>query len=558
MSKSKWLIILSIVLIVGIVIGIYVGWIYANRSTEKLTIVNPSLLMIKGEEQELKVNNLNEKIKWTSSDENIAIVDKEGRIYAINDGEVTITGTTEDGKKSTSIKLQIKENEKETNSEEEQINNSQNNINTENNTANEEETNIENNTNTEQVNNENNTNTEEVNNENNNNQEETEVVVNKDVAEITCYNKVYNGQEQTIAICKGGTISNEKQTKVGTYTITCKGDSTHTDAASKKCSIKDNNEDEITIKVQSAYDTGAKIETKATAKSGNTVTITYYSDSKCTKKLSSAPSSVGTYYVKAKSAGNSQYKGITSECTKGVVISKLNRTKYGFRTNITNYKILTEKVNIGGFTFEFLQVVSKTITEAKLKVNNTVKSKIIKTMSYLPKKYLEYNNRRINAFIVANSGAESAIGTGKSGWAGYYIEDAGSLAILAVNEKFYTEDAVIHEMGHKFDNVLAIDKGIAGSIYTEDGMTCEWSISEAYSSHSSKWESWLSKYDGNFIVKYGGDGLHYNPNEFFANSFVAYFTMPDTLKKKYPEIYKELSSYLGGDYGHYYLQNKNK
>ena len=69
----------------------------------------------------------------------------------------------------------------------------------------------------------------------------------KSQAIITCNNKAYNGTDQVIATCSGGTISGATQKEVGTYTITCKGDSNHTDAPSEKCSIKKPNINVATI-----------------------------------------------------------------------------------------------------------------------------------------------------------------------------------------------------------------------------------------------------------------------------------------------------------------------
>ena len=61
--------------------------------------------------------------------------------------------------------------------------------------------------------------------------------ISKTKATITCQNKLYNGSKQTIASCSGGTISNNKKTKVGSYKVTCKGDANHTNADSKTCKI---------------------------------------------------------------------------------------------------------------------------------------------------------------------------------------------------------------------------------------------------------------------------------------------------------------------------------
>jgi len=68
----------------------------------------------------------------------------------------------------------------------------------------------------------------------------------KPKAVITCSNKVYNGSAQTIASCSGGTISNPegygagKAKAIGNYTFQCTGDSTHSNADSKVCSITSN------------------------------------------------------------------------------------------------------------------------------------------------------------------------------------------------------------------------------------------------------------------------------------------------------------------------------
>ena len=62
-------------------------------------------------------------------------------------------------------------------------------------------------------------------------------VSDKTYAVITCNNPLYNEQSQTIATCSGGTVKNAVKTAVGTYTVTCTGDSSHYDATSKDCEI---------------------------------------------------------------------------------------------------------------------------------------------------------------------------------------------------------------------------------------------------------------------------------------------------------------------------------
>ena len=61
--------------------------------------------------------------------------------------------------------------------------------------------------------------------------------IGKATAAITCADKNYNGNAQTIASCTGGTIANASQTNAGTYQVTCTGDNNHNNAASKNCKI---------------------------------------------------------------------------------------------------------------------------------------------------------------------------------------------------------------------------------------------------------------------------------------------------------------------------------
>lgn len=72
---------------------------------------------------------------------------------------------------------------------------------------------------------------------------------------ITCSNKTYNGSTQTIATYSGGTISDPeglgagKARAVGNYTFQCTGDSTHSNADSKVCSIIYDSSEPITTTV---------------------------------------------------------------------------------------------------------------------------------------------------------------------------------------------------------------------------------------------------------------------------------------------------------------------
>ncbi len=63
------------------------------------------------------------------------------------------------------------------------------------------------------------------------------LVLKREKAIITCESNLsYTGNEQVIASCSGGTISNHKKTNAGVYTVNCLGDDDH-NSADKVCSI---------------------------------------------------------------------------------------------------------------------------------------------------------------------------------------------------------------------------------------------------------------------------------------------------------------------------------
>jgi fructan beta-fructosidase len=74
----------------------------------------------------------------------------------------------------------------------------------------------------------------------------------------------------------------------------------------------------ITLADKTATYTGKAISIGKANVTGSTgkVTYTYYSDAKCTKKLSGAPVNAGTYYVKATVAADDNYKAATSKAVK--------------------------------------------------------------------------------------------------------------------------------------------------------------------------------------------------------------------------------------------------
>lgn len=86
-----------------------------NKLVEKIELNKSSLEAQKGDKFNLIVNfyptdATNKNIKWKTSDENIASVSDTGMITVYAEGTVTITATTEDGNKTASCIITVKEN----------------------------------------------------------------------------------------------------------------------------------------------------------------------------------------------------------------------------------------------------------------------------------------------------------------------------------------------------------------------------------------------------------------------------------------------------------------
>ena len=166
------------------------------------------------------------------------------------------------------------------------------------------------------------------------------------------YDGVYDGSEHGITvILSGATIKygtsegsytlDESPTYIdaGEYTvyyqITKTGFKTIT--GSKKVIIA-KKIDTISITAKTGMYTGSAQAATFGATSGLTPTVTYYSDSSCSTAISGSPVNVGTYYAKATTAGNTNYKAVSLECAKAVTINKANN-------------ILTLSANSGSYTY---------------------------------------------------------------------------------------------------------------------------------------------------------------------------------------------------------------
>ncbi len=90
------------ILSVGVVTPIAISSCGKKIPVTGVKLDKSSLKLDEGEVTQLKANIIpenatNKKVKWSSSDESIAIVDKNGNVKAISEGNATITVTTKDG-----------------------------------------------------------------------------------------------------------------------------------------------------------------------------------------------------------------------------------------------------------------------------------------------------------------------------------------------------------------------------------------------------------------------------------------------------------------------------
>ncbi len=107
----------------------------------------------------------------------------------------------------------------------------------------------------------------------------------------------------------------------------------------------------VSLTAKNAVYTGKAIAIGKAAVKGSTgkVTYTYYSDSACTKKLSSVPVKAGTYYVKASVAADSNYKAATSKAVKLVIAKAASKVTLKAKTAVyTGKAININKAAVSG------------------------------------------------------------------------------------------------------------------------------------------------------------------------------------------------------------------
>ena len=237
---------------------------------------------------------------------------------------------------------------------------------------------------------------------------------------------------------------------------------------------------------------------------------------------------------------------------------KFNPTKqinsneyYDFNNRIiTNYQTNSEIININGYDYEIGQVLPKDCNDVERLAYNFGKANIINTMRTLPDKFLELCSKGNTNIITLTCNRNSM--NNNANWSGYYKpsalfgKDNNNITIDihgSFNDNiFYTQDTLIHELGHKFDD-MSKSKSIIDWLFG----------SITYTKSNNSWTKAYEKYN-NVInsMNLGGYTTYPNVNEFFGDSTVAYFKNPQTLKALCPEVYELMNEMLDGEYGYSY------
>jgi hypothetical protein len=232
--------------------------------------------------------------------------------------------------------------------------------------------------------------------------------------------------------------------------------------------------------------------------------------------------------------------------------SQINSNNYyDFNKNtINNYQTNSEMINVNGYDYEIAQVLPKDCTKTEMLAYNFGKANIINTMRTLPDKYLELCSKGNNNTITLTASRDAM--NNNANWSGYYkpsslfgkntnnitVDIHGSFT----DNVFYTQDTLIHEMGHKFDD-MSQSKSIIDWIF---GTT-------SYTRSNSEWTDAYKKYNNVLnSINNGGYTTYPNVNEFFGDAAVAYFKNPDEIKALCPEVYSLMNKMLDGEYGYSY------
>ena len=225
------------------------------------------------------------------------------------------------------------------------------------------------------------------------------------------------------------------------------------------------------------------------------------------------------------------------------------------KNNIDNYITNSEIININGYEYEIAQVLPKNCTDIERLAYDFAKANTINTMRTLPNKYLELCTKGNSNTIVLTCDTKAMNNEGN--WSGYYkasslfkkntnmivIDSHGSFN----NNEYYTQNTVIHEMGHKFDDMM-YSKNIIDKIFGKIN----------YTASSDEWQDAFGKYK-NVLNSINDSGYEQYPNvnEFFGDATVAYFKNPNAVKTLCPEVYNLMNKMLDGEYGYSYNDKIN-
>lgn len=217
---------------------------------------------------------------------------------------------------------------------------------------------------------------------------------------------------------------------------------------------------------------------------------------------------------------------------------------------IGNYTTNSEMIDINGYKYEIAQVLPKDCTNIEALAYNFTKANTINTMRTLPNKYLELCTRGNSNAIVLTCDTNAMNNNGN--WSGYYkasslFRKSTNMIVLDAkgsfnNNEYYTQDTIIHEMGHKFDDMM-YSKNIIDRLFGKTN----------YTETNSEWKNAYSKYKNVLnSINSGGYEEYPNVNEFFGDATVAYFKNPQSVKTICPEVYELMNKMLDGEYGYSY------
>ena len=224
---------------------------------------------------------------------------------------------------------------------------------------------------------------------------------------------------------------------------------------------------------------------------------------------------------------------------------------YDYNSNtINNYQTNSEMIDVNGYKYEIAQVLPKDCTKTEMLAYNFGKANIINTLRILPEKYLNLCSKG-NTNVITLTCSRNAMNN-NANWSGYYkpsslFNNKTNMITIDIrgsfnDNAFYTQDTLIHEMGHKFDDMI-YGKNIIDYIFGRI----------TYTDTNSEWEKAYKQYSNILsAINLGGYQTYPNVNEFFGDAMVAYIKNPQDVKTMTPTVYTLINTMLGEEYGHSY------